>query len=165
MTCPVVFLDIDGVLTSYKETPGSYLTHSTDEYGISPSCIKALKQVIQKKDAEIVISSSWRKVGYSKFGELNGHKIPNPLLQLKKELGSKIIGLADSACSKVEAVARWLDEHDVDEFVVLDDDINEHFQDELAYGIAYHYFKTEPKTGLTRNDISKVLQKFLGKES
>lgn len=165
MIGPIVFLDVDGVLTSCDEVPGSYLTHDKDEYGLSPSCLKVFKQILQKKNAKVVIISSWRKEKFNNFGEIDGEKIPNPLIPLKKEIGSKIIGFADASCSKVEAVGKWLDENDYDgEFVIIDDDDREHFQDEFAYGIAYHYYRTDTLTGLTDSDLNEVLKKFSGKE-
>lgn len=38
----MVFLDVDGVMTSFTDTPGSYMTHGEDGYGISPSCFNRL---------------------------------------------------------------------------------------------------------------------------
>ena len=58
---PLIFLDIDGVVTSCMTTPGSYMNHEPSDYGPSPDCVERLKRLCDVTNAKIVISSNWRK--------------------------------------------------------------------------------------------------------
>ncbi len=57
---PIVFLDIDGVLNSY----GWWSRRTTMEFPyreFDPACLSRLSDMVEHADADIVISSSWRK--------------------------------------------------------------------------------------------------------
>ncbi len=59
-TRPIVFLDIDGVLNSY----GWWARRTTMEFPyreFDPACLSRLSDLVEYVDADIVISSSWRK--------------------------------------------------------------------------------------------------------
>ena len=159
MTDKIIFLDVDGVLTSTKETPGSYLNHSLDQYGISPSCLKNLKKLIADTGAKIIISSNWRIYRNQKQVELHGKKIPNPLIAVCKELGEDVIDFLPKTAikHKAEALVKWFDAHDFDgEFVVLDDDKEEHLDDEVLYSICDHLVFVNYKVGLQQSDCEKA---------
>lgn len=157
----IIFLDIDGVCTSTIETPGSYLNHNINEYGLSPNCIKNLKYICQKTNAKIIISSSWRTYGTKPYGELNGKKIPNPLVQLYNEFKDIIIGSLPNTGyrQKGEALIKWFDLHDFNgNYVILDDDIKENIGNILLYSIGKHLYLTDAKTGLQKSDCAKIIK-------
>ncbi|MBP3534398.1 MAG: hypothetical protein J6J53_00140 [Muribaculaceae bacterium] len=53
----LIFLDIDGVLNSYK-----FLQNlPEDSFGIDNTRLPILKRITDSTDAKIVLSSSWRK--------------------------------------------------------------------------------------------------------
>lgn len=159
----IVFLDIDGVCTSTKETPGSYLNHNVDEYGLSPSCMHELKKFLNAINAKVIISSNWRIHKDKKFVEHNGNLIPNPLVPLKKELGNIIIGYLPKTGYKQKPLAliKWFDETEYDgKFIIIDDDLDEHLQHEFAYGIKDHVLFVNYETGFTAND-AKIALKLL----
>lgn len=54
----VIFLDIDGVLTTY-----SY--HNPDTNNINPDKVQILSQIVKRTGAKIVLTSTW-KMGYDK---------------------------------------------------------------------------------------------------
>lgn len=62
--CPIVFLDIDGVLHSFDYE--KYLTsHNMDWFDkdgaiFSPDCINAFRELINITNVKIVVSSSWK---------------------------------------------------------------------------------------------------------
>lgn len=62
--CPIVFLDIDGVLHSFDYE--QYLTNHNMEWFdkdgaiFAPDCINAFRELINITNAKIVISSSWK---------------------------------------------------------------------------------------------------------
>lgn len=58
---------------------------------------------------------------------------------------------------KAEALVRWFDAHDFDgEFVVLDDDKEEHLDDEVLYSICDHLVFVNYKVGLQQSDCEKA---------
>ena len=60
----IIFLDIDGVLNCLPDKPKDRWPdfHSHDEraYGLNPELAENLKYILDKTDAKIVVSSSWR---------------------------------------------------------------------------------------------------------
>ena len=57
---PIVFLDIDGVLNSYSW----WARRTTMEFPyreFDPVCVSRLSGLVERVDADIVISSPWRK--------------------------------------------------------------------------------------------------------
>ena len=67
----IIFLDVDGVLVTKRalleeyEISDSSLIFGPDDVFLTPierSCIKNLKEIIDKFNAKICISSTWREV-------------------------------------------------------------------------------------------------------
>ncbi len=62
----IIFLDFDDVMTTTKYclTLNRKKQPEKDEYGVlfDPDCVAALKHIVDRTDAEIVITSSWREV-------------------------------------------------------------------------------------------------------
>ena len=147
----VIFLDIDGVLNHeqhYKWLHESgEATPLQSQYPwseLSPVSCKLLKEVIDKTDAKLVVSSSWRLDGLAKLNKLfRFFGLPNaidvtPCLNTARGI----------------EIAAWLDSHpEVDKYVILDDDedMNEH---QLPY-----FIKTNPyKDGLNEEVKHKAIK-------
>lgn len=124
----VIFLDIDGVLNTletfkrntiiYKET-GKRLIE-IDEFRV-----KYLKEIIDKTSAKIVLSSSWRTF----FKKENDKIIPNNqkghnLLEILNKYNIEIYDLTpyDKERYRQNEIETYLNEHDVDEFIIIDDE-------------------------------------------
>lgn len=155
----IIFLDIDGVCTSMNETPGSYHNHNLSEYGLSPTCMKNLKELISNTNAKIIISSNWRMHGTKKYVVDNGKKLKNPIVMLLDEIGDDVIGMLPNTPikHKADALIQWFDENDFfGNYVILDDDKNEHIQDVDLYSIKDHLVMTDEKYGLSANDCKKA---------
>ena len=160
-----IFLDIDGVLTSTLETPGSYINHSPAEYGISASCIERLIKLADACNAKVVISSNWRRFPDDGVWVHSKEKqLKNPLPGLKKKLGSRYVGdlTHERHLTKSEALELWFEDSDIDwkecHFVVFDDDLREGFQDTFDYGIYKKFILTNPQLGLTSQNINKAME-------
>jgi len=72
LSMKVIFLDLDGVMIN-----GSYqnLSSEYDGYAFNPSSVDHLKQIIDQTGAYIVVTSTYRKAGFSflkKMFESNG---------------------------------------------------------------------------------------------
>jgi hypothetical protein len=128
----IIFLDIDGVLT----------TKSTGWKGFHPECLNALKFILDKTDAQMVLSSCWRH-GFIDWptGKLIDAK--DSITVIKRwftdagwspELANRLISSTpDFVCRDVESpfesghrgteISEWLKKHpEVTAFCILDDD-------------------------------------------
>lgn len=160
----LVFLDIDGVMTSTLETPGSYINHNENEYGASPLCVKRLIDLCEKTNSKIIISSNWRKFdsfgSHSRwFNPFTGKYNQNPMPKLIDQLGELYIGSLPKVrhLNKSQALKIWFDETElnVDNYVIFDDDLNEQFQESEFKN---NFILTDFEIGLTDDDCEKALK-------
>lgn len=139
----VIFLDIDGVLTSDDFTQKCIQEKRTrppyDMDWLDPRCLEALRIITDTTEAVIVVSSSWRELGRDtllKMWELNG--IPG-----------KVYGTTpDWILTKCEAIEQWLKDNHCDRYVIVDD---------TDLGLPNSY-RTSPATGLTAEDAMQVIK-------
>lgn len=164
----IIFCDFDGVLTSTYETPGSYINHDNDGYGISDACYYNLEQLCIDTNSRVVISSNWRR--YADDGcwinPKTKAKFTNRLPLLKKRLGDLYAGQLNKIrhIRKVDALKMYLKKHDDINFVIFDDELKEGFQDEEKYGISSRFIQTDNTFGLSKLDVEKA-KKILNKGS
>lgn len=132
----VIFLDIDGVLNSVIYDRERAQTDGN----IDVSRLPLLKRILDAADAQVVLSSSWRK-----------HWDRNPAIRdrIGQELDSTFlqagIVIADktpAADSRREEIALWLSAHpQVANYVILDDTFG-------GWGdLAEHVVKTDSRIG------------------
>jgi len=138
----IIFLDIDGVLNNPKCLCNDYRNVLKRE------CVKAFNKIIDETGADIVISSSWRKL--FEFDKLAA---------MLKTYGVKgdIIGTTPSintiGSQRGDEIAVWLDNvgEEVESFVILDDDSDmKHLSDYLV--------KCDTETGLTEKEVQKAIK-------
>lgn len=111
----IIFLDIDGVLSTYSDLHKELEINPDKKIKIDtiferPTLL--LKEIIDKTDAMVVLSSSWRITHF------------NVAVKLLKEYGIEVIG-ATPYLGKIrgEEIKAWLKENDyVESFVIIDDD-------------------------------------------
>ena len=149
---PVIFLDIDGVLNLLHIDTGS------DEYGqiFSEECVNAFRYLIDHTNAKIVISSTWKASGLSVMKEMWG----------KRNLPGEVIDITPNEVDIVErGVVEYYDEVDrgteIDQWMkdnnfhgkyVILDDVPDFTREQQS-----HYVKTNPKIGLTMDDVKKSI--------
>lgn len=146
---PIIFLDIDGVLVSYARLNER---HPIDgEHDFVPESVEALNLLIEKLDAEIVISSSWR-IGKS-------IEYLQEILDIRNVKG-KVIGKTSYSFSSVDGgrgqeIREWMEEHGIPEtFIIIDDevqDIRKHFR---------NWWKTHYKDCLQVKDVDRILKRL-----
>ena len=165
----VIFLDIDGVLNSTKTL--------YEDSSLEDNLILNLKEIVNKTEAKIILSSSWRLSTYAiaklmdnldRFDlVISGMTCDGVDLDwlkkyefdtTKKYLDTKF-DYDENKQIKIThdrgaEIFKWLSEHkEVESFVILDDedfDIKNYFPDKLI--------KTNFKTGLTKEDVKKAIQ-------
>lgn len=131
----VIFLDVDGVLNSMQD--GYSFELETNKH------FELLKQIIDKTNAKLVLSSSWR-IGIR----------PNDTIHTKlKEFGMSIYDCTPILKGKTrgDEIQAWLDQHqDVERFIILDDDID---MGKLMYRLVH----TDTMVGLTEEEVKICL--------
>jgi hypothetical protein len=124
----ILFLDIDGVLNTYQE-------QKTKHNYIDPIKISRLEKVISATGAKIVISSNWRFA----------------MNEIEKELPTivpYIIGITGLAEDRTTEITNWINEHDVENYVVLDD---------MYIHLPNNFIQTNEDVGLTDSDAQKAI--------
>ena len=133
----IIFLDVDGELT-YSD----YENEETTNIDIEK--VKLLKEICDKTDAKVVISSSWRgsdsytpRIYYVLIDILtsNGIEVLGDTPHLPTEFEGNVpdsISLTTleelpnlkikHGTGRVAEIQKWIGEHDVDNFVILDDE-------------------------------------------
>lgn len=148
-----IFLDVDGVLNSDEYFDSvSYSDDDSIENEIDMNKIKLLKEAVDLTDAQVVLSSSWRYT--RKAQSLRKLLIENgimtdvtPFLQNKRGLEIK----------------SWLKNNpDVDDFVILDDEVFDSYDDFLLSKL----IKTSDSNGkgfgrgLLPKDVDKIVKQL-----
>ena len=109
----IIFLDIDGVLVSYKSARqfGHYRT-------FLPSSVNALNHILESTGAQIVISSAW--------GIQHGFDELKAIFNQQGIDSSKIIDTTPRTMSRLrgDEIGSWLRtfEDTIESFVIIDDD-------------------------------------------
>jgi hypothetical protein len=138
----VIFLDIDGVLNSTRSCI------ALNGYGsprrpwkLDPVAVNLLRYYVEKTGAYIVVSSTWRLGGAARAAGwfVNYGWFDAPVLDTTaKDFGRR----------RGEQIQEWLDAHDVEKYVILDD------EDDMLTG--QHLVRTDFDLGLTYADMKKV---------
>ncbi len=153
-----LFLDIDGVLNTGQYS--NYLVENglcetdADGYLFDPDAVEWLEYIIEKTDAKIIITSTWRLDGDMQAlwrnRDLAGEVIGiTPTLLREKGVG-KFSCWFDDRGMEVEA---WLQDNAIDpyKYAILDD------EDGYLPSQSEHLVLTNPMTGITEDVADKVI--------
>lgn len=150
----VIFLDVDGVLNSgegLKQHINKNGFNGILEYSkIEDKPLKLLQEIIEKTSAKIVMSSSWK----------NSKRLYEKSERRLRDCGMEIYDITPSIGienRKGYEIKRWLDDNEVENFVILDDEA-----DMYLYADSKQFIRTTYKHGLTeelKNRAIEVLNK------
>ena len=137
----IIFLDIDGVLNAIE-----YQMSTTEEPPlIDRSRLVILKEIIDKSDAKVVLSSSWKKAWFPKC----------TFDMVFREAGIIVHDTTPSIGKKRDEISAWLNKHpETKSFAIIDDA-------EGGWGeLSPYVVITDPlhTRGLESEHINKVLQ-------
>lgn len=144
----ILFLDVDGVLNSYK-TGGLY--------ALKKPCLRRLQKIVEETGCKIVLSSTWRKDVYA-------------LKRLKRVFSYR--GLVIHSTTPIlhnkwrgYEINQWLKDAQLDyweqkdcKYAIVDDD-----SDMLPYQLM-SFFQTDPEYGMTDTIAYRIIQ-HLNKET
>lgn len=139
----VIFLDIDGVLN----TKSSWKT----PFVLNDECIRNFCTFVNRDGvgAKIILTSSW-KTDWSPVIENQTPQIQE--LQVKlAEYGCTIFSRTKDLGNRQKEIIDYLSCHDVDYYVIIDDDESEYQGFELG-GV----YLIDAETGFTSRDVKKI---------
>lgn len=159
----IIFLDIDGVLNCQDYYSSDRYNRENSTYPLSeidPFRIKMLNEIIEKTNAKIVISSSWR----------HGRTIEE-MRNIMNEVGFKgeIIDFTPTCrcgmCKRGNEIHKWIEDnkellgkhyHQFKSYVIIDDD------SDMLYWQKDNFFLCDSFSGLTPNIAYKITNFFEG---
>ena len=140
----ILFLDVDGVLNSYK-TGGMY--------ALKRNCLRRLQKIVEETGCEIILSSTWRKDEYA-------------LRRLRRVLAYRNIRIKDVTPildkSRGIEIEEWLNrnltrkEWNELTYAIVDDD------SDMEVWQFPSFFQTDPEYGMTDIIAYRIIQ-HLGK--
>jgi hypothetical protein len=102
----VIFLDIDGVLNCQRTSNPRYLPYIIDD-----ALLARLRQLVDRTDASVVLSSTWR---YDPAGIFSAKRYGIPFIDVIPDLPHEPRG---------KEILQWLQEHpEVTRYIVIDDE-------------------------------------------
>lgn len=117
MSIKIIFLDIDGVLNNKHSK-----SRCCGFIGIDNDKVKRLKQIVDATGAKIVLCSSWKDDWEPVDKECQPAESDYLDRKLKRE-GLRIIDKTkDLYWNRGEGIVNWINEHGVENFVILDDE-------------------------------------------
>lgn len=168
----VIFLDIDGVLNTNETLDRIYRSSSTASIfniALDNFRLEYLKEIIDKTDAKIVLSSSFRNFFAKENDEIVAVKPKGKRIQeMFTGYGIEIYDVTPPTMdSREDEIKLWLSNRDdVESFIILDDDPSMFFdlRDKLIQTsrIRQSYLTTFMKesTGLCERHISEVIDRL-----
>ena len=165
----VIFIDFDGVLNTER-----YITEAIendmpvrDKYGhmFDYKCIDALKTIVEKTGAKIVVSSSWRYAGIKNMKDMwKDRHLPGEVIDVtlsrdsskldeQKRIYKELYGEHFYDRTRGQEIDVYLKSHPkIDRYVIIDDD-----SDMLS---DQNFVKVDAYNGLEEKHIENIL-KFL----
>ena len=141
----IIFLDVDGVLNSFRKLKQVYIRtgkqHSGINFPFDEECMDNLKYIISETDAYIVINSSWRK--YDDHMEVLKNKI------VEYDLFDRVIAMTDISYNKENEIINFLNNVSCN-FIILDDAYMKELNDYLV--------RTNSYCGLTRENAYEAIK-------
>ena len=147
----IIFLDVDGVLNSINHLKEEYhknkRPYSGFDYPFDPVCLNNLVSLVNKTDAYLVITSTWRIYEIGK----------EILLNVLKQYGllDRVIGYTRVLHkTRGEEIKDYLEKHDNINYIILDDDFD-------FDGLEEHLIKTNYTFGLTEDNVKEAVKKLV----
>ncbi len=144
----IIFLDIEGVIFTGCYSGEPEMTPGGCTGRFDPLAIYWLNRLTMETGASIVITSTWRYI----------YSLESLRRQfLNSGFRGKILGYTpiNIDVPRSRNIQDWLDSHEVDQFVIIDD-----VADDLAYVFPGHYIGTSYHRGLTVETYHRGKERF-----
>ena len=160
----VIFLDVDGVLNDYDTCLAfvkEYQRTGVLKAELNEEMVSNLKEIVDRTDAKIVLSSSWRLYGCMD----NGKFIPKQykakgLVDMFDKYGMEIYDTVSYSRTRGLQILDYVYMNDVDDYIVLDDDEEELRLLPREVIIKTHFYSEDEETGLSSKHVKKAIKKL-----
>ncbi len=158
---PIIFLDFEGVLNTKQYA--SDLRRSgkmpNDQYGylFDPTAVSSLRDIIAERDADIVITSSWRNEGLDKLRKMWADRdMPGEILDITPfAIDKSIIIDGYMIVQRGYEIKQWLrDNGRGRNYIIIDD------QDDFLPEQNTHIVRIDKKKGLSPDDVQMAINKL-----
>jgi len=151
----IIFLDFDGVISTYEK-----------KWRIDMKKLELLKEIVDKTDAKIVVTSSWKR-GFTEVDDFIKSFYTNPR---NKDLNNATIfdWFANSIYDitghnsswRGDGIQIWIDKHneEIESYVILDDDSD--FRDNQLF----NFVQTDTYEGITSREVKLCIKILNGEE-
>ena len=154
----IIFLDIDGVLSPQWWNSDK----QSDNYGclFDAKAVANFAKIIEKTDAEIVVSSSWKLMGFQALQDMwKDRKLPGKIIDITPDYMSDELLMKEDSTNvdylfeRGSEIQGWLLLHgdDVSRYAIIDD------MDDILPEQQSHFVQTDPEVGITNDDVKKVV--------
>ena len=154
----IIFLDIDGVLSPRWWNSDK----QSDNYGclFDAKAVANFAKIIEKTDAEIVVSSSWKLMGFQALQDMwKDRKLPGKIIDITPDYMSDELLMKEDSTNvdylfeRGSEIQGWLLLHgdDVSRYAIIDD------MDDILPEQQSHFVQTDPEVGITNDDVKKVV--------
>lgn len=156
-------MDIDGVLnTGWWYTQMDRNTPK-DKYGYAfdPNSVANLKKILDETGAYIVISSTWKSLGFSELEDMwNGRGLPGKLIGITpNSVSDEMLLNADLDHMELFSIRgmeikEWLTKNGkhVSHYAIIDD------MDNMLPEQKSHFVRTDSEIGISKDDVKKVIK-------
>jgi len=139
---PFIFLDIDGVLaTNQAPKISKSLWYNERAYPFNKHCVNILNQILEKTNAELILSSDWRRV--FDLNELD------KIFKFNKVVKSPI-AITSVLFNRDNEIREYVMVNKLSKFVIIDDS--------LLVGYKERLIKTNPEKGLQTEHLRKIIK-------
>eukprot|EP01064_Diplonema_japonicum_P009762 TRINITY_DN1720_c1_g1_i1.p1 TRINITY_DN1720_c1_g1~~TRINITY_DN1720_c1_g1_i1.p1 ORF type:complete len:487 (+),score=122.15 TRINITY_DN1720_c1_g1_i1:36-1496(+) len=148
----VLFLDVDGVLHPLRLELVNGVSDSAHLF--NPTCMRLLKEIVERGHAKIVLSSSWRMFEHSRV------KLQNALCDHSIAPFTEWTTLLEDSAGRAGQILRYVQDHgdEIDEWAVLDDeDIIDGRGGMLMQVLQARWVRTDKEKGLTQKDADDII--------
>jgi len=160
----VLFLDIDGVLNTERQHWHCQMNGIApiDRFGYAfdPKAVANLASILTETGAEIVISSSWKSIGFMNMVKMwENRGLPGKIIDITPNTVSDEFllnaNLEDMELQPIKGVEikDWLTSHEkqVSHYTIIDDESG------MLPEQQPHFVQTNPQFGITRDDSQRVI--------
>ena len=149
----IIFLDIDGPLATDECFEKTEMKFGKRLYKWNSKCVDILNQILQETNAEIVLSSDWRR--YFTSEELDQIFQWNNVIKSPIAVTDEIKRMSDSLeGERINQIDRFLKNNKIKNWVCVDD-LN------LKSDIVTNFVHVEPEYGLSADGVKEKLILFL----
>ena len=145
----IIFLDFDGVISTYEKG-----------WRFDVEKIELLKEIVDKTDAKIVVTSSWKR-GFTEVDNFIKSFYDKPRNKDLKKVtifdwfAKSIYDITDNNGSwRGDEIQRWIDKHneEIESYVILDDDSD--FHDNQLF----NFVQTDTYEGITSREVKLCIK-------